>query len=61
MAREDPYDKPLDPEDVKRCLQKVRQNQAAKSQGEDQTSPDASSPTVPSNTKRPEKEKCLNF
>ncbi|CAI2347136.1 unnamed protein product [Caenorhabditis sp. 36 PRJEB53466] len=30
FAREDPYDKPLDPEDVRRCLQKVRENQAAR-------------------------------
>ncbi|EFO96385.1 hypothetical protein GCK72_007587 [Caenorhabditis remanei] len=30
MSREDPYDKPLDPEDVRRCLQKVRENQAAR-------------------------------
>uniref|UniRef100_A0A8R1DP64 Secreted protein n=1 Tax=Caenorhabditis japonica TaxID=281687 RepID=A0A8R1DP64_CAEJA len=30
FSREDPYDKPLDPEDVRRCLQKVRQNQAAR-------------------------------
>ncbi|CCD63748.2 EGF-like domain-containing protein [Caenorhabditis elegans] len=30
MSREDPYDKPLDPEDVRRCLKKVRENQAAR-------------------------------
>ncbi|CAI5442167.1 unnamed protein product [Caenorhabditis angaria] len=29
-SREDPYDKPLDPEDVRKCLQKVRENQAAR-------------------------------
>uniref|UniRef100_A0A8R1DVB8 Uncharacterized protein n=1 Tax=Caenorhabditis japonica TaxID=281687 RepID=A0A8R1DVB8_CAEJA len=53
FSREDPYDKPLDPKDVQRCLKKVRQNQAAKEMAREPLVATIEYPSAPQMNYRP--------